>query len=256
MNYKQKTILGVKVDSTTLDEAVSRIEGWLKKGGKHYIVTTNVEFIIAAQKDPEFKNILNRADLSISDSNRLNWAYRIKRENNLGKKLLLWPLFLIPNILEEDIAVLTGVDLMDKLCGHFSKKPVTIGLLGGMEGLAEDTAKCLQQKHPGLKISFAKSGGKVSKEGEAVKINLPKTDFLFVAFGQIKQEKWIAKNIDRVDAKVFMGVGGAFDYLSNRTPRAPLVMRKLGLEWLYRLFKQPWRIKRFGNLVKFVFLTF
>lgn len=256
MKNNSANILGVSVDKIDLDEAVDLVKGWLLKGGKHYIVTTNIEFIMAARKDATYQRILNKADLSISDSSRLDWAYKILREKNFFKKIALWPFFLAPDLLKRKIPTTPGIDLMENLCKLADDQVFRVGFLGGGEGVADKTAECLQKEYPRLKISFAKSGGRVNQEGEMDdRLALPSCDLLFVAFGQIKQEKWIVRNIDRVDARVFMGVGGAFDYLSGRVPRAPKALRSLGLEWLFRGFIQPWRIKRFFSLLQFIFLV-
>lgn len=256
-------ILGVKVDKVTLDQAVEMVARWLSKDGKHYIVTPNVEIIMAAQKDNDLKEILNKADLAIPDSARLSWANRILQEKSWFKKLLVWPLFIFPNAIKIDhFPVTTGVDLMEKLCQLSSKQGFRVGLLGGRKGIAEKCAECLVKKYPNLKVVYCNFDGVVDNSGNLINqnykshaLNLPQIDILFVAFGAPKQEKWIAKNIDRVAAKIMIGVGGAFDYLSREIPRAPKWVRELGFEWLFRLILEPWRVIRFISLLKFIFLV-
>lgn len=249
-------ILGVKVDKVTMAEAVDQIIGWVKKGGKHYIVTPNVEIIMMAQIDPEFKKILNQADLAIPDSSRLGWAHEILNQKSIIEKILTWPFFVAPNILVRGFDTVAGVDLMEELIKEAADKGFTVGLLGGEEGVAEKAAECLIQKYPKLKISFTSTGGKVSKDGNQESqytiYDIPYTDILFVAFGHGKQEKWIAKNLAKNDVGVMMAVGGSLDYLSGNMVRAPISLRRIGLEWLFRLILQPWRIKRLPALVKFV----
>lgn len=257
---QQVKILDVKVNRVDLDDVLATIREWTKQKSKHYIVSPNIEFIVAAQKDLEFRKILNDADLSIPDSSRLGWAEQILSEKNLFKKILLWPFFILPiKPFIKDFPLVTGVDLMENICQDFQDSAATIGLLGGQSGVAEKLSECLIKKYPKLSIPFVTDGGRVSLQGELDDKNLPKVkmeiDVLFVAFGHIKQEKWIVKNIQNFPAKVFIGVGGAFDYLSGSIPRAPLFTRSLKLEWLFRLIFQPWRIKRFISLVKFVFLV-
>lgn len=245
-------ILGVRVDAVTMAQVTEKVMEWVQTGGKHYIVTPNVEFIIAAQKDEQFRKVLNNADLAIPDSARLGWTKRMLTEKNFFKKLLLWPLFLSRS------QVVTGTDLMDRLCQVSAEKGLTVGFLGGKDGVAVKVAECLKKKYPKLKISYTSPGGAIDKNGnpqQVVSKYYPATDLLFVAFGQVKQEKWIAQNLSKIPVKVAMGVGGAFDYLSGSIPRAPGWIRSLGLEWLFRLIIQPWRIKRFGALVKFVWLV-
>lgn len=265
-------ILGIKIDLINQKQAVEKVFGWLKESGKHYIVTPNPEFIMAAQSDTEFKRVLNAADLAIPDGSRLGWAYRMTQEKNIFKKILLFPFFLFPIKQVIQFETVAGVDLMEKLCEQAAEKGLTIGLLGGKNSVAEKTADCLQKKYPKLKVVFASDGPKVDNMGNVLSSTyygnktenskpiihntnpIPQVDILFVAFGQVKQEKWIAKNLDKIPVKVAMGVGGAFDYLSGSVTRAPSWMRSIGLEWLFRLVLQPWRIKRQIKLLKFITL--
>ncbi len=236
-------ILGVKVDQVKMTEALETVEGWLSKPGKHYITTPNLEFIRDAQKDQEFKEILSKSDLSVPDSSRLGWLKTLSEEESHLKRILIFPAGIAPKLFGvTQFDVVTGVDLMKQLCKLSADKGFTVGLLGAAPGVAEQTAKCLIKKYPNLKISFA---AEEWNSGKSI-------DLLFVAFGHIKQEKWIAGNIDKIPVKVAMGVGGAFDYLSGNVPRAPKWARKIGMEWLYRLLIQPWRIRRQLSLVQFL----
>lgn len=235
----KKNILGVRIDDVSLDQAVGIVDGWLseshkpfgKAQDKRYIVTPNPEIIMMAQKDQKLKNILNEADLAIPDG--------------VGLKLTT------------DIVCNTpGIDLMERIIKLAEDKGFTIGLLGGRDGVANKCAECLKKKYPNLKKSFADSGGEVDQEGKLLKpLKLPKCDILFVAFGPPKQEKWIADNLSKIPVKVAMVVGGSFDYLSGKVPRAPKWVRKLGFEWLFRLMIQPWRIKRQLALIKYLLMV-
>lgn len=236
----KKQVLGIKIDDINIDQALEVVKGWLSKGGKHYIVTPNPEILVMAQKDEELKKVINKADLTTPDG--------------VGLRL------------SGDIVCNTpGIDLMEAIIKYVSEKGLTIGLLGGRDKVAEEVAKRLSRKYPNLKISFARSGDEVDQMGNVLsskyygkkhntKYIIPNTDLLFVAFGPPKQEKWIAKNLTNLDVKVAMGVGGAFDYLSGRVPRAPKWFRNIGLEWLFRLIVQPRRIKRQTALLKYLFL--
>jgi N-acetylglucosaminyldiphosphoundecaprenol N-acetyl-beta-D-mannosaminyltransferase len=141
------------------------------------------------------------------------------------------------------------VDLVESLSKEVSKQPITVGFLGAGPNIAELTAECLRKKYPGLKV------GLVSKDW-LEELKNKKVDILFVAFGSPKQEIWISENLGVLPAKVVIGVGGAFDFISGKVRRAPLCMRKIGLEWLFRLIIQPWRIKRQLRLIQFVYLVF
>lgn len=233
-------ILGVKIDDVNMTEALAITEKWIWNPGRHYIVTPNPEMLIAAQKDLEFKKVLNQADLAIPDGAGLKLASDIE-------------------------SIIPGIDFMEALCKLAAEKGFTTGFLGGKEEVAKETAKCLQKKYPGLKVAFAQSGGGIDRNGNMLSdYRLPTTvaederlkpvDILFVAFGHIKQEKWIANNLDKIPVHVAMGVGGAFDYLSGKVLRAPKLVRNLGFEWLFRLVVQPWRIKRQLVLFKYLWL--
>ncbi|MDO8429088.1 MAG: WecB/TagA/CpsF family glycosyltransferase [Candidatus Daviesbacteria bacterium] len=258
-DFRSIDMFGVRIDMVSLDSAVNIIGGWLKKGRNYYVVTPNVEFLIASLGDSEFKKVLNKADLAIPDSSRFSWAEESLEEKSLLKRILFTPFVLAPPIIFKNrIPVTTGTDLVEALCVYAAKRGVRVGFLGGKNGVADKASKRLVEKYPGLKVSFAESGPLVDNKGEEVGgqsraiSKLPETDILFVAFGQIKQEKWIAKNLEKIPAKVSIGVGGALDYFSGDVIRAPSLLRNLGLEWLFRLLIQPWRLKRQVNLLRFI----
>ncbi|GIW62044.1 MAG: acetylglucosaminyldiphosphoundecaprenol acetyl-beta-D-mannosaminyltransferase [Patescibacteria group bacterium] len=223
-------IFGIGVSNITEENALELVLKRVKNGKKKcMIVTPNPEIVMYALSHPIYKRIINEADLALCDGIGLFLAGSI-----LGKPF------------RERI---TGVDFMDKLCAKASENAVTVGFLGGRHGVAEKTAECLRKKYPGLIIKFSGEEWDVKtfpKEG---------VDILFVAFGFPKQEEWIAKYLPMLPIKVAMGVGGAFDYLSGRVKRAPFFIRSLGLEWLYRLIHQPWRIKRQVVLPQFLYLV-
>lgn len=220
-------ILGVRIDNLSMSEVLQRIEEFLNDGKQHYIVTVNPEFIVEAQKDEEFCNILNGADLAISDGIGVVLVARF-----LGERL------------KERVA---GIDLVKSL--KLKVKNYRIFLLGGRNGVAEKIAK----EWPEV-VGFCEE----IENGEPfVQINKVQPDILLVALGAPKQEKWIAKNLAKMPSvKVAIGVGGAFDLLSGRLRRAPVFMQKMGLEWLWRLTLEPHRLPRiFKALVTFPFLV-
>ena len=206
-------ILGVKVDRVTLPQALKIVDLWLiSDRSKHYITTPNPEMIVAAQKDPAFKRILNAADLAIPDGAGLRLA-------------------------DPKLRRLSGADLMMALI----KKGYKTLLCGSKPGVAQKAAK--------------KLGVMGISQPNLSKINKIKPDLLFVALGHGKQEKWIAKNLPKLKVKVAMGVGGSLDYIAKPWLRAPLLIQTLGLEWLWRLILQPWRLKRQLSLLEFVYLV-
>lgn len=234
----KKDILGIKIDDINMDQALEKVSGWLSKPGKHYIVTPNPEIIVMAQKDKELKKILNSADLAIPDGTGLQLATDI-------------------------VCNTPGIDFMENLIKVSHDRGFTIGFLGGRDRVAEKTAERLRSRYPKLKITFAESGGEVDSNGNPIQTTsfakranykLPTTDLLFVALVPPKQEKWIAKNLPKLNVKVAMGVGGSFDFIAGKVPRAPKFIRNFGLEWLFRLAVQPWRIKRQLALIKYMLL--
>lgn len=228
-DFEKKYVLGVGISNATKDEVLEFIYTGLQKPSKsYYIVTPNPELLMIAHKDKEYKMILNNAKLALADGIGVLWGAQM-----LGKSL------------KERV---TGVDLTESLCEYVAKRPITVSFLGGGPGIAELTSECLQKKYPGLRVSwFSKEHNESLKDKQ--------TDILFVAFGSPKQEVWISKNINNLNAKVVMGVGGAFDFITGKVPRAPKVLRDLGLEWLFRLIVQPWRIKRQVSLIMYILLV-
>lgn len=236
------SFLGVKVDKQSRKEALEKVVQMAIDGKKHYIVTPNPEFVILAQEDKEFAKILNRADLAVPDGIGLVWASKLL----YGK-----------DGLKERI---TGVDLMADMCQLAAQRNWSVFLLGAKEGVAKKCAQKLELKY-GLRVLGTYSGWADQSEDRKVrqiinqKIGNRPCHFIFVAYGAGKQEKWIERNLAKIPARVAMGVGGSFDFLSGEVRRAPKLIRKLGLEWFWRLVSQPWRWRRQLALPKFVFLV-
>jgi len=230
-------IMGVKVDSVTYPQALEKARKFIESGGKHYIVTPNPEIIVTAQKDRQFKDILNKADLAVPDGIGLIFAARF-----LGKSL------------PERV---TGVDLLEGLVALAAEHGYNLFILGGGEGVAGKAAVELKKRYSKLKIAGTFSGRaeeEFDKETRAAFAG-KKIDILAVGYGAPKQERWIARNLPLLNVKLAIGVGGAFDFLAGEAPRAPQRIRQLGLEWLYRLVRQTWRLKRQLSLPYFVYLV-
>lgn len=231
------SILGVSVtvenEDKILEYIITRL---LSRKEKAYIATPNPEIIVRATKDFSFKTILNHADVALPDGVGVVWAAKMLQNARLTR--------------------IAGANFVENLCEKVAKKPITIGLLGAGPGVAQKAAKCLLQKYPGLKVMFAGEEwpGEEKIDARDLKLN-SRIDLLFVAFGAPKQEEWIARNLPTLPVTVAMAVGGTFDYLSGIVPRAPRFLQSLGLEWLFRLIVQPWRIKRQLVLLEFVYLV-
>lgn len=246
-------IKGVRVDEVTMKQALEQVLGWLKQSQKKTVFTPNFEFIIAAAQDSDFKKVLNSGDLNLPDSSHLGWMDQQLKLAGV-RKMFNWFTFLQ----KTSFPVVPGVDFLEKLCHEAAEKGYSVGLLGSQPGVGEKAASKLKAKYPGLRISFVGgSDWQVDKSGQLshnsqLTSHISPCDILFVAFGHGKQEKWIANYKSKTQAKVFMGVGGALDYISGEVPRAPKSWQNLGLEWLYRLLHQPSRITRQFEIIKFL----
>lgn len=227
--FGKKIILGIGFTDEKIGNILEYIEEIVKKRQKKYLVfTPNPEILVMADDNLEYKKVINSADLALIDGMGIVIAGKI-----LG----------IP--LKNRI---TGIDLLENLCSYVVEKPITVGFLGGRAGVAEEVSDCLTKKYPGLKVAFSAEELENSSLREHV-------DILFVAFGSPKQELWLSKNIKNLPITVGIGVGGAFDMISGRVWRAPKILRDIGLEWLFRLIVQPWRIKRQLRLLTFLKLV-
>lgn len=227
-------ILGLPVDAITYPQWLDLIGKWIASNRIHHVCTINPEFMIIARRDINFHNVLSRADLCVPDGVGLLWAAR-----HLG------------NPLPERV---TGSDGVPKIAERAAQTGWKLYFLGAVPGVADKAAAILSQQHPTLQIVGIYSGSPAPDEEDAIieMVNTSGADILFVAYGAPEQDKWIARNLPRLQVKMAMGVGGSFDFIAGVIPRAPLWMRRYGIEWVYRLYLQPWRIWRMLRLPRFV----
>lgn len=227
MNTKLSSIkiLGTSITTASKDDILEYIFKRLEnRSDKFYIVTPNPEILVFASTSRTYQQVLNAAQVSLPDGIGVLMAGKVQKKELKTR--------------------ITGIDFMLELCNEASKRALTIGLLGGRDGVAETTSECLIKKYPGLRVVFT---------GEDFPIGfVSHIDILFVAFGAPMQEEWIATNLPNIKVSCAMGVGGAFDYISGKVQRAPKIVRSVGMEWAYRLVRQPWRIKRQFALPLFV----
>lgn len=228
------SILGVPVHDVTTNEALALIDQFAHDGMPHQICTVNPEFIMAAQSDAEFKRILNHSALNLPDGIGVLWAAR-----RLG-----YPV-------RERVA---GSDLVGLIAERAQSTGWRIFLLGAAEGVAEQAAIILQERYPQTHIVGAYPGSpRPEDEADiAARIRASQADVLLVAYGAPRQNKWIARNIEQTGAAVAIGIGGSLDFIVGTQKRAPRWVQRLGLEWLYRLVREPWRWRRQLALPKFV----
>ena len=230
-------ILGVPVDKVTMEEALKMLESFLDNDRVNTIYTPNSEIIMAAYRNQEFGDILRQGDMVIPDGAGVVLASKI-----LGVGL------------PERVA---GFDLTSNSFMLDSKKPLRFFLLGGKPGIAESAAEKILNAHPGIEIAGCRHGYFSQQDEDAIieQINSSNSDILLVAFGAPKQEMWIHRHKNRLKVKVCIGIGGALDVLSGQKSPAPDFFRNNGLEWLYRLYKEPWRFKRMLDLPRFIMLA-
>lgn len=223
-------ILNINFDVIQIDDATQKLINAIENNEKCFVVTPNPEIVMIAQKDLELKKIINSADLVIADGIGIVLASKfnkIKIKNRVA-----------------------GYDLVQKFFSM--SKNYKIYFLGSSSQIIELAKKNMQEKFKNINIVGAHNGFFDNEEEIINQINLLNPDVLLVGMGAPKQEKWIYKYKDKLNAKVFIGIGGSFDVMSGKIKRAPTIFQKLDLEWLYRLIKQPKRFWRMLALPKFL----
>jgi len=240
------TILGVPIDAVTRTEALAAAGSFLEGGFGRAVFTPNPEMLVLARRDREFRDILARGDLNIPDGFGLVLAAKW-RGASLPERV-------------------TGTDLMQDISRLAGERGRRVFLLGGEPGVAAAAADVLKKRHPGTNIVGAESGGRVVRDAAgrlaidpramaALKESRP--EIVFVAFGHRSQEEWILQNLPELPTvRLAMGIGGAFDFIAGKAARAPKFMQMIGLEWFWRLIREPRRWRRIWNaVVVFPFLV-
>jgi N-acetylglucosaminyldiphosphoundecaprenol N-acetyl-beta-D-mannosaminyltransferase len=230
-------ILGVRVDHATYDDLLVCVDSFVASGQPHQIITLNPEMLVAAWDDPALRSLLNSADLCVADGVGLILAAR-------------WLGHPVPERV-------TGSDGISRLSAHCARKGYRAFFLGAAPGVAQIVAERLTADYPDLQVAgaYAGSPGTDDEWAIAARIRGAAPDILFVAYGVPAEEIWIARNRDCLGVPVMIGVGGAFDFVAGITRRAPVWMRRLGLEWLHRLIREPWRWRRQLALPRFLILA-
>ncbi len=235
-------IRGVYFNNVDFEGAVSGLLSALDEGKQTALFTPNSEIVQACIETPELYDIINSAEMIIPDGIGVIKAAKILGTPFIGGKVA---------------GIEVGEEIVRRLAGTNHK----IFLLGGKPGVAEAARDALKKKYPGSPFTDECSDGYFKKEGdenEAItqKINASGADVLFVCLGAPTQEKWVYSNRDKLtNVKLMLCLGGSLDGYSGNVKRAPKIFIKLGLEWFYRLLKEPWRFKRMLKLPKFYFGT-
>ncbi len=270
-NIQKIELFGVKLDSMAFSDSIDKICHLSDKKGSSIICTVNVEFIMRAQKDQNFMDILNnKSSLNLIDGAGIVWGYALKNSwrpkieviNQLYVTIhFLFYLLLYPIIIQHLLRKFpkaSGSDIIWEIAKKCSENKKTIFLLGNKNGLDPNSAQkaslILQTKIFDLKVAGTLSSTS-SPDDEKHIIEIIKkseADLLLCSFGSPDQEFWLSKNLSKSGCRVGIGLGGTFDFISGGQKRAPKFIRLLGFEWLYRLIRQPKRIKRQVAIFQFI----
>lgn len=231
-------LLGIKLNPVGMPQALAQAEEFLREDRPHMIVTTDATGFMRAQDDPEFRDIVNQADLVTPDGAGVVLAARLL------------------NIPVE--ARCSGCDMVAGLCRVAAGLGRSVYLLGAGPGVAERAAEKLTEQTPGLVVAGAHDGYFSEEEEPAIveEIKRARPGVLFVALGIPRQEKWIRGHLEELGVPVCVGVGGSFDVISGLKRRAPVWMQRAGLEWVFRVAQEPWRLPRLKALPRLVLLAF
>jgi N-acetylglucosaminyldiphosphoundecaprenol N-acetyl-beta-D-mannosaminyltransferase len=227
MNHHQRIdILGVPVDAVDMNSSLQRIDAMLDSERPHTIVAVNPEKVIAAHKNHPLLRALRNADLLIPDGIGVVLAARMLEKARLSR---------VP-----------GSELMPEICSLAAKRGRSVFLFGAKPEVVTRVSEVLRARYPRLKIAGTQHGYVLEESMESLigTINQSGAAVLFVATGSPRQELWIDQFRHRLSVRVIQGVGGTFDAICGNVRRAPKVLRKLHLEWLYRLLSQPQRAHR------------
>lgn len=224
-------ILGARIDKLDMEQAARIAMSFFDSEGQKVIYTPNSEIILYASKNEDFMKQLNSADLMIADGIGVVYGAKIVR-----------------NPLPERVA---GFDLLKRIFPDMAKRGLSLYLLGAKPHVAEEAGRKIAEEYPGIRIAGVHDGYFEEDEPVIEDINEKKPDLLLVCLGFPKQEVWIAQNRGKLSVKAMIGAGGCLDVFSGTTERAPDFYCRHGIEWLYRLKREPWRFMRMTALPVF-----
>jgi N-acetylglucosaminyldiphosphoundecaprenol N-acetyl-beta-D-mannosaminyltransferase len=235
---RRVTILGTRVDDVSWDEALAHIDAFIRSREPHQVMTPNPEFVMHAQRDENYRRLLQQVDLAPADGIGLKWAAAL-----LGDHIRE----LVP-----------GSELVYRMAERGAARGERWFLLGAAEGVAAAAGAVLERRYPGLIIAGTYSGSPAPEQDDEIcrRIEAVKpVDVLLVAYGAPNQDHWSARNQPRLRIPVSIGVGGTFNFIAGRSRRPPELVRRLHLIWLFRLITEPWRWRRQLSLLHFVALV-
>ena len=227
-------ILGIPFHALTMEETLDTLEGYLDKPNNHIVVTPNPEGVMQARRNPDFAAAIRGADLTLADGTGVVLAAKFTGQKIPGR--------------------VRGIDTIFGFCERLTRKNrnFTAYFLGAKPGVAQQAKAAMETRFPNMNV-VGFHHGFFTDDAEVIKdINRVSPDILLVCTGMPRAELWVTKHRD-VDVRVTMCLGGTLDVMAGEVQLAPPFMRKIGLEWLYRLAKEPWRAKRMLDIPRFVF---
>jgi len=230
-------ILGVEIDRHSAREVIHRIEQELDEGRTCLLIPVNPEMVVVAQQNASFKAVLNAATIRLPDGIGILLASKI-----------------VHRPIPERV---TGVDTLERVVALAARRRLRMFFLGAADGIAARTAQIFQERYPNLQVAGTFSGSPRPEDEDRIcsMVRDSNADVLAIAYGAPKQELWIARNFQRLGIRIGMCVGGSFDFVTGIAPRAPEWMQRWGLEWLFRLVRQPSRWRRMLRLPRFFILV-
>ncbi len=229
----KESYLGIDVSALSYEGIIEDLGNRIESGKQSTIIAVNPEKVMAAQRDPQVKELINASTYQIADGVGILLAAKLKGGQITSR--------------------VTGVDMMSALLRFASEDGLPVYFFGAKEEVVAKAIANIQETFPAIKVVGYTNGYDKDEEALVQRIQQSGAKMIFVALGSPKQELWIQRNMPKLsNVQVFQGVGGSFDVFSGTVKRAPVAFRKLGLEWLYRLMASPSRIKR--QLVLPIFL--
>jgi len=227
-------VLGISFDDITIEQSVSLAYEIIQSDKKSYIVTPNPEIVWNCRKNEELSTAVGSAAIVLPDGIGIIIAARILGTPLRGGRV-------------------PGIDFISELFVKMAESGKRVFLYGAKPGIADEAGRKLEQKYPGLCITGTEDG--YSNDGKMTvdKINAAAPDLLLVCLGSPAQELWMQNNVNNLNVRLCAGLGGAIDIFAGNVKRAPVIFRKAGLEWLYRILREPRRIKRAFKLPLFLF---
>lgn len=230
-------IFGLKVNTLDYPAALRQVKRFIAEGQPRWAVSINPEKIVKAQGDPALKEVLRQGDLCLPDGTGLVWAARFLQGVPLQR--------------------VTGIDLMRALLQEAAREGYRVYFLGSRPGVCQQAIDNLVDRHPDLEVAGHCHGffSPSQEEGIINKIREASPDILLVALGSPRQEYWVTRNRQQLGVPFIMGVGGSLDVEAGLATRAPAWSQKVGLEWFFRLAREPRRLTRLGFLPRFILMV-